>query len=85
MSSDGQHNLRTELCKIVITHLHRNDVTAIEAVAACMGAAAVVLGTQPQNVREALAVELDGKLLEHANHRAKQIRSGEFDRLESSH
>lgn len=80
MSQSGQSALRNELCAIVLAALTAKRVTQVEAVVACMGIAAVVLGTLPQNCREALALEIDGKLLEHANRRAKEIRSGEFDR-----
>jgi len=80
----GQHRLRTELCKTVLLRLSDGDVTPVEAVVACMGVAAVVLGTFPPKARERLALELDGKLLEHANQRAKEIRSGEFDRAEAT-
>ena len=75
-----QFTLRNELCAVLIKALMDERVTQIEAVVACMGAAAVVLGTCPPKMREQIALELDGKLLEHANQRAKEIRSGAFDR-----
>ena len=78
--SEQQNVLRNELCATLIAALTSRRVTQIEAVVACMGAAAVVLGTCKPELRERLAVELDGKLLEHANQRAKEIRSGAFDR-----
>lgn len=82
MSGAGQSRLRTELCKTVLARLVDGDVTNVEAVVACMGVAAVVLGTFPPAARERMALELDGKLLAHANQRAKEILSGEFDRAE---
>lgn len=80
-----QNELRNELCAIALRYLQANDVTIVEAAVACMGVAAVVLGCLPPAARETLALELDGKLLEHANHRAKQLRNGEFDRIVGGH
>lgn len=85
MSTAGQKALKEELVAACLRSLTAEQVNLIEAAVACMGAAAVVLGCLPPEAREAAAVELDGKLLEHANKRAAEIRSGEFDRLSGGH
>jgi len=80
-----QNDLRDELCRTLLRAIGDGDVTLEQAAVACMGAAACVIGVFPAPIRERIALELDGKLLEHANQRAKEIRSGEFDQQQSGH
>jgi hypothetical protein len=71
--------LRDRLLRIVLDSLSMKEVTREEALAACMGAAATVLGTYSAHDREAVAAALDGVLLKHANARARELRSGDVD------
>ncbi len=85
MSTEKQTDLRQEMISSVLRAVEADEVTLIEAAVACMGTAAVVLGTFPLEAREQLALALEGKLLEHANRRAREIRGGEFDREMVAH
>jgi hypothetical protein len=52
--------LRDRLLRVVIDALTQKEVTLEEALAACVGAAATVLGTYPESQRETVALALDG-------------------------
>lgn len=79
---DCQRELRTEIAKLVLQRLNDNEVTLVQAAVACWGVVAIILGTFAQATRERMALELEGELLHRANERAKEIRSGAFDREE---
>jgi hypothetical protein len=79
VGGNGQTALRNRLCEDALAALTRGDVGIVEAVVACMGATATVLALLSPDSRERLVLELEGKLLEHANKRADDIRSGRFD------
>jgi len=74
-----EDHLRDRLLRIVLDAIELKEVSREEALAACMGTAATVLGTYSEDQREAVALALDGVLLKHANARARQLRSGEVD------
>jgi len=76
---NAQAELRDELLTVVLRYAGANRVTTIEAAIACMGACAVVIGAMHPNARAQVAESVTENLLDHANQRAKQIRSGELD------
>jgi hypothetical protein len=79
MAAKSEDYLRDRLLRIVLDAISTREVTREEALAACMGAAATVLGTYSVHDREAVAAALDGVLLKHANVRARELRSGDVD------
>jgi hypothetical protein len=81
----GQTELRNEMTAAVLRALESGAVTTYEAAVACMGTTAIVLAAFNPATREAVALELEGKLLEHANKRASEMRSGALDRELAGH
>lgn len=82
MSTHEQLQLRDQLCRLLMDYVGDADPPQprmIEAIVASMGAAAVMMGCLEPAAREIVALEIDGKLLDHANKRAIEIRSGSFD------
>ena len=79
MNNPKQIALRNKLAEIARHAVESGDVNLVEAAVACWGAATVFLGCLQPEAREAACIYLDGQLLERANKRARELRSGEFD------
>lgn len=77
--SGAQIVLRNKIANIARQSVERGDMDLVNAAIACWGAATVFLGCLPPAARERACIELDGMLLEHANKRARELRSGAFD------
>lgn len=78
----SQGELRDEITSAVLGWINERDGNPghlIEAAVACMGAAAICLGCLSPSARERAADSLAMSLLDHANKRAEEIRSGAFD------
>jgi hypothetical protein len=76
MDSPKQIALRNKLADLARQSVEAGD---INLAIACWGAATVFLGCLPPNSRETACAYLDGQLLDHANKRARELRSGAFD------
>jgi hypothetical protein len=85
VSGENQHRLRDELLSVLSPYIHDRKVTEIKAAVAAMGALAVVCAILPKPARDKLVEELCDALGPHADKRATEIRSGDFDlKLERS-
>ncbi len=83
IDTDAMMVLREEILANVIAFVgadeHETTARALAAATACMGAAACALGILPSQARAEGAAQLSIALLKHADARAAEIRSGEFD------
>lgn len=88
MNEGDQTQMRNEIIAVAFKYIDKDDLKSsdvVEAFVACMGAAAVCAAVLQPAARERLIEETEGKLLEHANKRAQEMRSGQLDRQLTGH
>lgn len=74
-----QTALRNKIADLCLDHIDRDTMNAVECFVACMGAAAVIAAVLPKPSRDKLIDAAVENLGRHADKRAEEIRSGEFD------
>lgn len=74
-----QNRVRNQVCELVFPFVESKQLSYVEAATACFGATAVFLALLKPEARELLSRELEANLLDHANKRAADLRSGAFD------
>lgn len=81
-----QNDLRADLCQAMLDAVTApQGVTLSEAAVAGMGAVAIVLGAMAPAERAIVAQRITDNLLQHADKRAAEIRSGAIDRAMARH
>lgn len=80
-----QTALRNQIADLCLDHIHRDTTNAVECFVACMGAAAVMAAVLPKPGRDKLIEAAIENLGAHADKRAEELRSGEFDRQLTGH
>ena len=80
-----QTALRNKIADLCLDHIDRDVMNAVECFIACIGAAAVIAAVLPKPSRDKLIDAAVQNLGRHADKRAEELRSGEFDRQLSGH
>lgn len=85
MSLDKQQALRNQLVGQCFDHIDADTMNTVHCFVALMGAAAVVAAVLPKPSRDKLIDAAIENLGAHADKRAEELRSGEFDRQLTDH
>ena len=80
-----QNELRDRIVSLCFDYIDKDITNCVSAFVACVGATAICAAVLPPAARETLIVEAEGSLLEHANKRAREMRSGELDQALTGH
>jgi hypothetical protein len=85
MTPEQQSALRTKLVGQCFDHIDRDVMNTVHCFVACIGAAAICAAVLPKEHRDRLIDAAMETLGPHADKRAEEMRSGEFDRQITGH
>lgn len=85
MTPDQQQDLRNALVGLCFDHIDADTLNTVHCFVACMGAAAICAAVLPKEARDRLVDAAVENLGAHADKRAEEMRSGDFDRQLTGH